>query len=374
MSFSSPYYTTPILTRTSLGPFSTTTHHLRKYEDGRLPKDFGKDAKCETNVTLFIPGHLGNYWQSRSLGSHGLNLHERRITPNPDFSTEPTVNVYTLDFMSFSLSALHGAHIERQAATVRDAVEHLSMLSCEGSVTLVGHSIGGVVALAAAEEMMARRTRKGRVEQIILLAAPVESPVIRLDKSVELIYGRIRGMLDITDEGVGDAFTRPPKVIAIGGGHRDAVVRHHLTNPAMLGGDVAHVDATDIIGSGGDICGCGVDHRAIVWCQQVIAGVIRVIRRGAGGDEARRIMLEGGAGGRTEKEEEVRTPKRPEIESRVPRGCMSRVEEEVLSAGGYLGLEAVAVLWLPVSLIVDLFEDQARVYKGRAKAAGASAR
>jgi fermentation-respiration switch protein FrsA (DUF1100 family) len=184
---------------------------------------------AEVKVVLFIPGHWGSYTQSRSLGAHGLKLTGRAsgatyverivhslgsgsLSGAATTSEESFVyEVLSVDFAEQG-TALHGDFLIYQSNYVSDSVKHIAVRTAEihrhslgptvaqnlisipqrvcnvDSITLVGHSMGGVVArlVPVLHPEIAHLVR-----DIITLASPHSNPIYAFDYSILEVYERL---------------------------------------------------------------------------------------------------------------------------------------------------------------------------------------
>ena len=115
---------------------------------------------------LFIPGHLGDYKQVRSLGSLAdeIGKHSAR-----------RLDYFSLDFRE-EPSAFSGNMLEQQATYVNDAVSTIlrlykqsSSALTQKSVVLVGHSMGGFV---ARRSLQLFNHQRGTIQTIVTLSSP----------------------------------------------------------------------------------------------------------------------------------------------------------------------------------------------------------
>lgn len=217
---------------------------------------------------LFVPGHAGDYQQARSLGAHAIQMTGRSMTSNElqaaiaklQNDSQPQLDVYAVDFNE-EWSALHGFYATRQVRFVEQAIERL-VTACEGyeSIFLVGHSIGGLVSLAAA------KAQPAYVNTIVTLATPhqdlitYEPQLWQWHKSLAEPIGPVNLVL-----------------LSISGGLRDELVspeatRHRSMN-TFYGSSFVGPDLMEVAQDEGKITSpcLGMDHRAIVWCRNLLA-------------------------------------------------------------------------------------------------------
>jgi hypothetical protein len=258
---------------------------------------------------LFVPGHWGSFEQARSLGAHGIQMTEQRKVPaalrkrlhhlrygnhsqalyygngnhsgdQDDFENNTiksrdsfVFDVYTLDFKEES-SALHGFMLWEQSEIIQHAIRSIvhriemslalqqqhqntnveSVHMPIVQVTIVGHSIGGVVAAGAflpppkkttARELSHSSKSKQmnsdhsyhsdkhsylsqHVSSIVTLATPHTFPIAP-DPSVRQFYNAVHKYWKTYDEDVESAEAvskhHPlPTIVSISGGFRDELI------------------------------------------------------------------------------------------------------------------------------------------------------
>jgi pimeloyl-ACP methyl ester carboxylesterase len=235
---------------------------------------------------LFVPGHAGDYQQARSLGAHAVQMTARSMTSKElqkalqtlHHSQEPQLDVYAVDFNE-EWSALHGFYVTRQVRFVEQAIQRL-ITACEQyeSILLIGHSVGGLVSLAAA------KAQPTYVNTIVTLATPhqklvtYEPQLWQWHKSL----GQPLGPVDLI-------------VLSVSGGLRDELVspettRHRFMN-TFYGASLMGPDFMEVAQDEGTITTpyLGMDHRAIVWCHNLLAPLRNMlVTLGQGRREKRR--------------------------------------------------------------------------------------
>jgi hypothetical protein len=277
MTWSGPEYTAVPVPESPSGK-EPSPYALYRFSDRRRPL-----AACSAPAVLYVPGHWGSHEQARSLGAHGVGLGHRRGQGDEDpaqarYAARPLqevleeaglphaplhapphnmYSVYALDFNG-EASAAHGSFLARQTDFLVRSIGAIHA-ECPGSppVTLVGHSVGGVVARAAYSSPLwaglAAATPGGKpVGAIVTLAAPHRHSPLALDASARRWWKQAQE-------------SPVPKSVfkmSVGGGPKDELVPAELTDwPGAL-----NVRAADLAGR----LGFSLDHRAIVWCRDVM--------------------------------------------------------------------------------------------------------
>jgi PGAP1-like protein len=288
-------------------------------------------------VVVYVPGHAGSFQQSRSLGAHGLGLtsrlhgtHEQRIVhalgsltgslTGQDAAPLDDINhfvydVYALDFREQG-SGLHGALLEEQARFLVRCIHHLatrchmSSSSTSSSIYIVAHSMGGIVARLA----MARHghiMKPSGVHSIITLGTPHAHPVMAWDSSIHSIYQELSTTTTTITTAAGADHDNTKNVlllISISGGLRDEMIpptsciipsdsnriKHVDENDDMVlvltnNTRAAHTDGNSLtllgpqhmvvgtVEARGLAPSLGMDHRAIVWCHNLLSTVRSIL-------------------------------------------------------------------------------------------------
>ena len=297
---------------------ATSSYALYKFVDQRDPRYSQLWKKQKTNplplsreehcvsssgtIVVYVPGHWGTYDQARSLGAHGTQMTRARgstwnaqqklssVTTNTAHnSTDDFIyDVYAVDFAEQG-GALHGQFLQYQADYLAAVLEQLSEDCGTRKIMVVAHSMGGYVARKVLQEHP-----KLQVDNLITLATPHSNPLYSFDRSVADFH---RG-LDY--ESFDD--NKQPLVVSISGGLRDEMIepsvceispksRESIPVASWLFGKAIETKtkvanswtilATRLLAKAPKIkstsSGLGMDHRAIVWCHQVLEEVRQVL-------------------------------------------------------------------------------------------------
>ena len=224
-------------------------YQLYQFQDERLlnSNNIRSTYSNLTNV-LYIPGHWGSYTQCRSLGAHGVQL-----TRNTNYNFRsrengaplPLFNTYAIDWKDQG-SGWHGSLLMAQR-------EYLQTILAELNVSvIVGHSLGGLVA-----------ARTHSSSDIITLATPHKGIPYTFEKSIHTFYQQ--------------PTSNNRLLLSISGGWKDEMIP-----PALC-----EVESTPITGTVQASVimttqmrnkdGLGMDHKAIVWCHNLLSVVTRTI-------------------------------------------------------------------------------------------------
>ena len=262
-------------------------------------------SRTPGHIVLYVPGHEGNYMQARSLGAHGTTLTlnnkdesqkaKRQIldqlwdgTKNGTAADEENFvyDVYTVDFNGEG-GGLHGSRLFAQADFVATSIERIAQECKEvydGKITVVAHSIGGLVGRKAIVSLNQRRnSKKALVETLITLATPHSSLPLIVEPSVfSFRRDLVRQERNSKETGL--------QIVSISGGVRDELIPLFACN--LDAANSITVFASDIDNSRNkkplEVPRLGVDHKAIVWCHHVQSFVRKVIHAAA---QQREILM-----------------------------------------------------------------------------------
>lgn len=278
----------------SIHPVGRSPYRLYKFYDQRDPRherflqqesvttsrkastDWCLNAAFPTAV-VYIPGHGGSYQQSRSLGAHGIQLtRQRDVTQNYVVQALQkgmwhgnatqlenfVYDVYALDFAEEG-GGMHGDFLVDQSRFVSKAIHFLSEACGFSGITVVAHSIGGIsIRLALVRDEKLRLL----VTNVILLGSPQARTVLAWDPSLEKIQTEI-----VENHVNGTAF------VAISGGLRDEMIPPAACELVPKDNNTLTLLAVDIMPKEASSPSFGMDHRAIVWCHNVLVPLRKII-------------------------------------------------------------------------------------------------
>ncbi|BEI91730.1 uncharacterized protein CcaverHIS019_0405500 [Cutaneotrichosporon cavernicola] len=171
------------------------------------------------------------------------------------------------------LSALHAPTLRSQAeflvkaiARVLKAYDHLSVDERPTKVTLLGHSMGGIVARLATTLAQPTMWQPSPVDVIITMSTPHLQPPAPLDHEMERVYGEINSV----------TYSDPaPLLVSICGGASDIQI---VSDACALSDNlVGPDDGFAVFSTGIPGVWTGVEHQAMVWCDQVRFRVARTL-------------------------------------------------------------------------------------------------
>ncbi|WWD06458.1 hypothetical protein V865_004548 [Kwoniella europaea PYCC6329] len=238
------------------------SYQLVEWQDNPIPRyqvylyreqGLEMESSLIGHPVIFIPGNAGSYQQVRSIASSAVRQYReqsslRQGTTKLDF--------FTIDFKE-DFSAFHARTLSTQADFIRHAVRrilaeynHLPSSERPAQVTLLAHSMGGIASrLAVTVEDIS-----SSVDAILTMSTPHLTPPLTIEWNMEQIYQTISHPIR-------------PLLISLCGGISDTqVVSDSCALPSTL---LSEDDGFATFTTGIPGVWTGVDHQAIVWCQQV---------------------------------------------------------------------------------------------------------
>ncbi|CBY43724.1 unnamed protein product [Oikopleura dioica] len=210
-----------------------------EYFKNEIAKGFRDSAAWPV---LFVPGSGGSYKQCRSIGSVLYNKW-KKAKESPYFHT------FAIDLQE-ELTGIYGGPLDEQVKFVRKAIQELlEFYPADAKLTIVGHSMGGMVAKAVVKQFA------DRVNFILTLGSPHAYPVIS-----------DRILKKFTAEHWNEIINVP--CYSVVGGFRDVQVRSALS-----------FDAECTFVRGESVPGTWVsqDHQSLVWDNGLVLATARSI-------------------------------------------------------------------------------------------------
>jgi hypothetical protein len=176
-------------------------------------------------------------------------------------------------------SAFHSPSIQDQAHYVAHSIRYIiSRYPSPRSIVLLGHSMGGIVARLCLTLVQSgydepRDDISNLVAAIITMSTPHAMPPVSIDSTMEKIYADINAYWE---QGV-----QVPVLVSICGGTADTqissdacVLPQHKNTSHPVTGDS---DTFTVFSTGMHGIWTGVDHQAMVWCDQIRSRVARAV-------------------------------------------------------------------------------------------------
>lgn len=258
---------------------------------------------------LFIPGNAGSFKQVRSIASSAAHQFYERAAQHGSEDVVNSADWKELDFFAskfvaivgwpFSstdthlylaadfneeFSAFHSATLEDQSLYVSCAIQYILDLyptdsPASQSIILVGHSMGGIVARHAVT-----RLTDSRVSAIITMSTPHLIPPVTFERGMQHVYDKIEEfwrsawhdsqLVNPSENG-----HEPPILVSICGGTADTQISSDgcALQPLKIEEGTMptiQVNSNDkgtfaVFTTGMEGIWTGVDHQAMVWCDQV---------------------------------------------------------------------------------------------------------
>lgn len=292
-------------------------------------------SSSSSNIVLYVPGHGGSYQQSRSIGAHGVQLthrnidhrtqqailhrlslqgrqrdtdHDYNVYRNTTTTTSTNIDDFFFDVYAFDFNeeggAFHGSLLERQATYMVNVILTLTEL-CRRvdskkneafSIHIVAHSIGGISTRLALQQLQLLNghnssiNKNVRIQSVITLGTPHYMPVWSWDTTMHNLYHKLytnqqrsSNMIRNGDDSLTTTTGNSTTIISISGGLRDEMIppkacymyndndAHTNEHFSLLTTDViipAQIEGKEYVPPY-----IGVDHRAIVWCHNILSQV-----------------------------------------------------------------------------------------------------
>lgn len=246
-----------------------------------------EDTKVKGVPVLFIPGNAGSYKQVRPIAAeaatyfHDVLRHDEAVlkagTRNLDF--------FTVDFNE-EFTAFHGQAILDQAEYLNEAVAYILSLYHDPrrserdpdlpdptSVIILGHSMGGIVARTM---LVMPNYQSNSINTIITMSAPHARPPVSFDAQIVDIYETINGYWRqaYSQQWANNNPLWHVTLISIAGGGLDTMVPSDYTSLESL---VPTTHGFTVYTSTVPTVWTGMDHQAILWCDQFRKVVVKAL-------------------------------------------------------------------------------------------------
>ncbi|KAH8597242.1 GPI inositol-deacylase-like protein [Bisporella sp. PMI_857] len=251
------------------------------YREGQVDED----TKVKGVPVLFIPGNAGSYKQVRPIAAeaatyfHDVLRHDHAAiasgTRNLDF--------FTVDFNE-DITAFHGQTMLDQAEYLNEAIAYILSLYHDPrrsnrdpdlpdptSVIILGHSMGGIVARTM---LVMPNYQSNSINTIITMSAPHARPPVSFDAEIVRTYKKIN---DYWRQAYSQKWANNNPLwhvtlISIAGGGLDTVVPSDYSSLESL---VPDTHGFTVFTSSVPGVWTGMDHQAILWCDQFRKVVVR---------------------------------------------------------------------------------------------------
>ena len=258
-------------------------YSLYLYREGGIDED----TRVKGIPVLFIPGNAGSYKQVRPIAAEAANYFHEHLKDDEDAlgAGKRTLDFFTVDFNE-DITAFHGQTLLEQADYLNDAIAYILDLyqspvrSLRGpnlpdptSVIIIGHSMGGIVA----RTMLTRSNYlSNSINTILTLSAPHARAPISFDSDIVGIYQHLNDYWrrSYAEEWASKNPLWHVTLVSIAGGGLDTVVPSDYASLTSL---VPETHGFTVFTSTIPHVWTGMDHLAIMWCDQFRKALIRAL-------------------------------------------------------------------------------------------------
>lgn len=270
-----------------LSDFDTEHTHFASKYSMYLYREGGidDDERVKGVPVLFIPGNAGSYKQVRPIAAEGASYFHEVLRHDLGAISAGVRNLdfFTVDFNE-DITAFHGRTLLDQAEYLNEAIAYILSLYHDPhrserdldlpdptSVIILGHSMGGIVARTM---LVMPNYQTNTINTIITMSAPHARPPVSFDSEIVMTYQRINKYWR-------DAYSQKwannnplwhVTLISIAGGGLDTVVP---SDYASLDSLVPETHGFTVFTSTIPKVWTGMDHQAILWCDQFRNIVVR---------------------------------------------------------------------------------------------------
>ena len=246
-----------------------------------------EDTRVKGIPVLFIPGNAGSYKQVRPIAAEAA-YHFQDVLQHDEAALaagKRPLDFFSVDFNE-DITAFHGQTLLDQADYLNDAISYIlalyhdphrslrdSSLPDPTSVIIVGHSMGGIVA----RTMIVRPNYLANsINTILTLSAPHARAPVSFDSDIVNIYSTIN---DYWRKSYAEQWaSKNPlwhvTLVSIAGGGLDNVVPSDYASLTSL---VPETHGFTVFTSSIPHVWTGMDHLAIMWCDQFRKAVVRAL-------------------------------------------------------------------------------------------------
>lgn len=258
-------------------------YSLYLYREGGVDED----VRVKGIPVLFIPGNAGSYKQVRPLAAEAAHYFHDDLRGNMDAIADGKrpLDFFTVDFNE-ELIAFHGQTLLDQAEYLNEAVAYIlalyhqpqralreSGLPDPKSVIILGHSMGGVVARTA---LRMPNYQDNTINTIVTLSAPHARPPISFDPAMVETYNDVNTFWRESYSGLlaGKNPLDDVTLVSVAGGGLDTMIPSEYTSLTSL---VPDTHGFTVFTSSIPNVWTGMDHLAIMWCDQFRKALVRAI-------------------------------------------------------------------------------------------------
>ena len=236
---------------------------------------------------LFIPGNAGSYKQVRPLAAEAANYYHDVLRHNKEALSngKRTLDFFSVDFNE-DITAFHGQTLLDQAEYLNEAISFIlslyhdpnrslreSGLPDPSSVMIIGHSMGGIVARTM---LTMPNYHTNSINTIITLSAPHGRAPVSFDAEIVRTYSSVNKYWRNahSQQWANKNPLWHVTLVSIAGGGLDTMVPSEYASLSSL---VPETHGFTVFTSSIPNVWTGMDHLAIMWCDQFRKSVIRAL-------------------------------------------------------------------------------------------------
>lgn len=246
-----------------------------------------EDIRVKGIPVLFIPGNAGSYKQVRPIAAEAANYFKNDLQPDSAAvgNGKHALDFFTVDFNE-ELSAFHGQTLLDQAEYLNEAIAYILALYHNPqrslrepglpdpkSVIILGHSMGGVVARTM---LRTPNYQENSINTIVTLSTPHARAPISFDEEMVATYNDINtfwresySLPDPRKNPLADV-----TLVSVAGGGLDTMIPSEYSSLTSL---VPDTHGFTVFTSAIPRVWTGMDHLAIMWCDQFRKALVKAI-------------------------------------------------------------------------------------------------
>lgn len=258
-------------------------YSLYLYREGGVDED----TRVKGIPVIFIPGNAGSYKQVRPIAAEAAHyFHDvLRMDKAAIADGKAPLDFFSVDFNE-DITAFHGQTLLDQAEYLNEAIAYIlalyqypsrslrdSALPDPKSVIILGHSMGGVVARAM---LRMPNYQENTVNTIITLSAPHARAPVSFDADMVAAYNDLNTFwrksyseLPLQQNPLADV-----TLVSVAGGGLDTMIPSEYSSLTSL---VPDTHGFTVFTSSIPRVWTGMDHLAIMWCDQFRKALVRAI-------------------------------------------------------------------------------------------------
>ncbi|KAF2719316.1 PGAP1-domain-containing protein [Polychaeton citri CBS 116435] len=243
------------------------------------------DTRVKGIPVLFIPGNAGSYKQVRPIAAEAAHhFHDvLREDGSAIANGKRPMDFFSVDFNE-DITAFHGQTLLDQAEYLNEAIAYILALYHNPqrslrepglpdpkSVIIIGHSMGGIVARTM---LRMPNYQQHSINTIVTLSAPHARAPVSFDSQMVSTYNDINAFwrrsyseLSASKNPLSDV-----TLVSVAGGGLDTMVASEHTSLTSI---VPETHGFTVFTSGIPFVWTGMDHLAIMWCDQLRKALVK---------------------------------------------------------------------------------------------------